>query len=195
MMLEELTTPTKAKLPMSEFADHLRLGSGFTNDGSEDAVLEVCLRSAMAAIEARIGKALITRIFSWQITRWFKTDNQVLPISPVVAITSLTLVDRAGTGLVIPADKYWLDKDIQRSKLVSSGYSLPSIAEGGHATIVFEAGFGAWASVPADLKHAMLLQAASFYENRSDEDRVNGMPHGVVALLERYRAIRVGGAG
>ncbi len=69
MMLEELTAVATLDLPVREFADHLKLGSGFADDGSEDAVLEVCLRSAMAAIEVRIGKALMMRSFRWDLTR------------------------------------------------------------------------------------------------------------------------------
>ncbi len=192
MILEELTTPTVAKLPIREFAEHLKLGSGFSDDGSEDVILEVCLRSAMAAIEVRIGKALIKRSFSWQITRWFALDAQALPIAPVVEITSVTLVSDGGSDVIDPA-RYGLEKDSQRPKLTARG-ALPNIPEGGHAVIVFDAGFGPWANVPADLRHAMLMLAASFYENRTGEARVNGMPFGVAALIERYRAVRIGGA-
>ena len=59
MVLVELTTVPTGALPVTEFATHLHLGTGFADDGSQDAVLEAYLRAAMAAIEARIGKALI----------------------------------------------------------------------------------------------------------------------------------------
>ncbi|MEE9455222.1 MAG: head-tail connector protein [Paracoccaceae bacterium] len=192
MILEELTTPTVAKLPIREFGAHLKLGSGFSDDGSEDVVLEICLRSAMAAIEARIGKALIRRSFSWQITRWFEQDAQALPIAPVAEITSITLVSDAGSEVIDPA-RYGLEKDSQRPKLTARG-NLPNIPEGGYGAIVFDAGFGPWASIPADLRQAMLMLAASFYENRTGEARINGMPYGVAALIEGYRPVRIGGA-
>ena len=192
-MLEELTTPTTAKLPIREFADHLRLGSGFSDDGSEDAVLEVFIRSALAAIEARIGKALIKRSFSWVVTRWFEVDGQALPIAPVREITSVTLTAANGSTVVVDPASYRLETDIQRSKLAATGSMLTSIPKGGSAEVVFDAGFGAWALVPADLKQAVMLLAASYYENRASETRVNGLPFGVSALLEKYRPIRIGG--
>lgn len=193
-MLEEVSAVTIAKLPISEFANHLRLGSGFSDDGSEDAVLEVFLRSALAAIEVRIGKALIRRSFSWQVTRWFETGAQALPISPVVAITSVTVFDKDAVPSVVDPGKYGVEIDIQRSKLVSVGGALANIPSGGHAEVVFEAGFGVWLKVPADLRQAVLLLAAHYYENRTVEGRGNGLPVGVSALIEGYRPARIGGA-
>ena len=58
MLVEETTVPMSA-LPVAEFKDHLRLGSGFSDDGIQDALLDAHLRAAMAAIEAvgLIGEA------------------------------------------------------------------------------------------------------------------------------------------
>ena len=190
-MLEELTAVAAADLPIRGFADHLKLGTGFTDDGAQDAVLEVCLRSAMAAIEVRIGKALMTRSFSWELTRWGVDGEQVLPIAPVVVVSAVTLVDRDGLETVVDAAGYVLERDSQRPKIVGV---LPSIQDGGRVVLTFDAGFGDWAAVPADLRQTVLLQAASFYENRAGEGRVNGMPFGVSALIEAYRPIRFGGA-
>ncbi len=189
-MLEELTAVAAADLPVREFAEHLKLGSGFADDGSEDAVLEVCLRSAMAAIEVRIGKALMTRRFSWELTRWGADGEQTLPIAPVVAVTSVTFVDRLSVETILDAASYVLERDSQRPKIVGI---LPSIPESGRVILTFDAGFGDWTGVPADLRHAVLLQAAAFYENRAGEGRANGMPFGVGALIEAYRPIRIGG--
>ena len=190
-MLEELTAVSAADLPVRAFADHLKLGSGFTDDGSEDAVLEVCLRSAMAAIEVRIGKALMTRSFRWELTGWGRQGEQTLPIAPVVAVGAVTLVDHIGNETVVDAAEYVLERDSQRPKIVGN---VPSIEDGGRVVLTFDAGFGDWDGVPADLRQAVLLQAASFYENRAGEGRVNGMPFGVSALIEAYRPIRIGGA-
>ena len=193
MILEELTTPTVAKLPIREFAEHLKLGSGFADDGAEDAVLELYLRSAMAAIEARIGKVLLTRRFAWRLTRWNGGRGQGLPVAPVSAINDVTLYDALGVGTVADAGAYRLEVDALRPRLEATGALLPVIPRDGSVVIGFEAGFGTWAKVPADLRQAMLLLAASYYENRSGEGRVNGMPFGVMALLESHRAIRIGG--
>ncbi len=93
MLVEQTTVPTEA-LPVAQFKDHLRLGTGFADDGVQDNVLESYLRAAMAAIEARTGKILITRSFTWTLTAWRDLSTQALPVGPVSAITQLTITDR-----------------------------------------------------------------------------------------------------
>ncbi len=193
MMLVEQTTPLASALPIREFADHLRLGSGFSDDGSEDTVLELYLRSALAGIEARIGKALIQRTFSWQISRWFAQDEQALPISPVQVINSVTVIDADDNSTAIDPSEYGLVTDVQRSKLRANGGNLPSIPRGGIADIDFDAGFGPWAAIPAALKQAVFLLAAHYYENRSGEAGAVDLPSGVAVLIESFRPIRIGG--
>src|SRR6056297_1223845 len=63
MLIEETTVPQSA-LPLGLFKEHLRLGSGFSDDGLQDGLLEGFLRSAMAAIEGRTSKVLIERDFA-----------------------------------------------------------------------------------------------------------------------------------
>lgn len=197
MMLVELTTLPGTAIPVAEFKDHLRLGTGFADDGVQDNVLDAYLRAAMAAIEARTGKMLITRGFSWTLTAWRDLAAQALPTAPVSAITSLTITDRLGAEEIIAPDRYVLEQDMHRPRLVSTGICLPAIPVAGSAVIAFEAGFGpGWADVPADLKQAVLLLAAHFYEHRNDTGASNGeMPFGVSALIGRYRIVRLFGGG
>lgn len=112
MLVEETTVPTSA-LPVAEFKDHLRLGSGFSDDGVQDAVLENYLRAAMAAIEARTGKILIEREFSWTLTAWRDDRRQPLPVAPVNAISSVTLLDMQGQETAMDPDRWYLEPDMQ----------------------------------------------------------------------------------
>ncbi len=190
MNLIELTTPDAASLPVRELADHLRMGTGFADDGSQDDVLEAYLRAAISAIEGRTGKVLLEKSYSWDLTRWFEDGRQGLPVAPATAITSVTLMTAAGETVVDTA-AYWLQPDVYRSEIM--GTPLPSIPAGGSARIVFVAGFGpAWTDVPSDLRQAVLMLAASYYENRGDVT-MGGltMPFGVMALIEKYRTVRL----
>jgi uncharacterized phiE125 gp8 family phage protein len=48
--------------------------------------------------------------------------------------------------------------------------------------------------VPADLRQAVFLLAAHYYENRAEPSVGSAsMPFGVLVLIESYRSIRVGG--
>ncbi len=197
MMLVELTTVPGLGLPVAEFRDHLRLGTGFADDGLQDDMLETYLRAAMAAIEARTGKMLITRDFSWTLTAWRDLAAQALPTAPVSAITSLTITDRLGGSELVAADRYVLEQDMHRPRLVATTLLLPAIPVAGTAIIVFDAGFGAaWSDVPADLRQAVFLLAGHYYEHRSDGAASGGeIPHGVTSLIQRYRIVRLFGGG
>ena len=197
MMLVEQTTVPGAALPVAEFKDHLRLGTGFADDGMQDEVLEAYLRAAVAAVEARTGKALITRSFAWTLTAWRDLARQVLPVAPVSAITGLAIVDRLGGEEVIAPARYGLERDTHRPALVAAGLNLPVIPVGGSAVIAFDAGFGAgWSAVPSDLAQAVLMLAAHFYENRGSGSGADGaVPGAVQTLLGRWRNVRLFGGG
>jgi uncharacterized phiE125 gp8 family phage protein len=194
MVLVELTSIDLSDLPLDAFKAHLRLGTGFGEDDIQDEVLESYVRAAMAAIEARIGKMLLTRTAVWELTGWMGDIRQPLPVAPVSRIASVTLVDRMGTETMVAADSYALERDAQRPKLAAVS-SLPSIPSGGAVKITFEAGFGpAWLDIPPDLREAVFLLAAHYYENRRDQSGASGlMPFGVMALLDTHRNIRVFG--
>lgn len=196
MLIEQTSVPTIA-LPIDQFKDHLRLGTGFADDAVQDAVLENYLRSAMAAIEARTGKIMLSRQFMWSLTAWRNLSQQAFPIAPISAITSVKALDRLDVATVVDPAKYKLEKDDHRPQILSIGGCLPSINIGGSVEIVFDAGYGtAWGDLPADLSHAAMLLAAHYYENRHINAMQDaGMPFGVTTLIERYRTVRIlGGA-
>jgi uncharacterized phiE125 gp8 family phage protein len=192
MVLVELTSLDLSDLPMEAFRAHLRLGTGFADDAIQDEVLEGYIRAALAAIEARLGKVLLAREYRLELTAWADRARQALPIAPISAVTGVTVLDRAGAGAVADPELYTLERDAHRPVLAASGAGLPAIASGGSAEITFEAGFGpSWGDVPPDLRQAVFLLAAHYYENRRDTSGSSGlMPFGVMMLLEPHRNIR-----
>lgn len=197
MMLIDETAVPLAALPMAEFKAHLRLGTGFSDGDIQEPVLEGFLRAALAAIEARTGKVLIVRSFSWTLTEWRDAAGQALPVAPVTAVTGITLRDPSGGDEVIDPVFYRLEQDAHRPVIRASGTLLPAIPTGGTAEITFDAGYGAaWGDLPADLAQAVLLLAAHYYEYRTETALGDGcMPFGVTSLIERYRTVRLLGGG
>lgn len=196
MMLSEVAPVAQAALPIAAFREHLRLGSGFADDGVQDALAESYLRAAIAAIEARTGKALIEREFALELERWRWPDTQALPVAPVVSVSSVTIVNRDGSASAVDPSLYRLVRDVQRPRIVAVGSLLPGVPEGGHVEVVFAAGFGpAWADVPPDLAQAVFLLAAEYHEYRHDAGASRALPAGVLALIERWRTVRVLGGG
>ncbi|MCR8546586.1 head-tail connector protein [Salipiger sp. P9] len=194
MMLIEETQVPDAALPVEALKRHLRLGSGFAEDDVQDAVLGSFLRAALAAIEARTGKALIARGFVWTLHGWRDAEAAVFPVAPVSAVSQLSVVDRFGAAEVIDPASYRLEADGQAPRLRPQGTALPAIPEGGAAEIRFTAGYGAaFDDLPADLAQAVLLLAAHYYEYRDETALGQGcMPFGVTSLIARYRPVRMG---
>lgn len=189
MLIEQTAVPTAA-LPVQDLRDHLRLGTGFGTEGLQDGLLESHLRAALAAVEARIGKALLARQFRLELGCWRDAGAQALPVAPVSAVVELRLRDAAGTVTVVAPARYRLQADRHRPRLLAVGLLLPEVPQDGRAEVVFEAGFGAdWADVPPDLAQAVLLLAAQFYERRHEGG--GALPGAVLALLERWRNVRL----
>ncbi|MFZ3582333.1 head-tail connector protein [Loktanella sp. DJP18] len=193
MMLVELSSVPPAALPVAGFKDHLRLGSGFADDGLQDETLAAFLRAALASIEARTGKILLEREFRWSVTKWREVDRQPLPLAPVSAIGAVVQIDRNGTAIPVATERYTLEPDQQRPALIAVGATLPAVPRGGRVDVELLAGYGPdWSDLPADLAQAVMLLAAHFYEYRSATAlHGSSMPFSVSALIERYRTVRL----
>lgn len=192
MLTEDNDIPL-GQLPVEPFRNHLRLGTGFASDVVQDEVIESFLRAALAAVEARTGKALIARDFTWRITSWRNAGRQVLPVAPVSAVTGLTRIGADETEEPVAPALYRLVQDLHAPRIEPVGAMLPTIPSGGAMALRFTAGFGTWSEVPADLRQAVLLLATHYYEFRGATGLGEGcMPFGVASLLARYRTLRLG---
>lgn len=189
MMMTEQSRLVDTDLPLQGFKDLLRLSSGFADDGAQDPALLGMLRAAVAAIEGRTGKVLVRRSFLWTVAMWRDLSVVAIPLAPAQQIDSVTLVDAAGVQSVVPPDRYRLEVDLHRPLLRAAGVLLPLIPEGGRAEVRLQAGFGAsWSDIPSDLQHAVLMLATQYHDQREGA----AMPPAVVALTERWRAVRLG---
>ncbi|WP_424927672.1 head-tail connector protein [Amaricoccus tamworthensis] len=198
MVLSEVGSPTVTEVPIRGLADHLRLASGFSDDGSQDALLENYLRAAMSAIEARLGLALLTKEYVCTLTGWRDDHSQRLPIGPIQSVSKVKLIGTDGAETLLDPNSWSVMRDARRPRLVGKfGRRLPAIPRDGHVEIQFVAGFSDnWESVPADLRQAVYLLAAHYYENSAGSpDAVAAMPFGVLMLTDPYRSMSLGGCG
>ncbi len=194
MMLIEETPIPDAALPVEAFKAHLRLGSGFGPGDVQDAVLLSFMRAAIAAVEGRTNKVLLERGFAQTVTQWRSTLGHVLPLAPVVALTQIERVDHLGMRTDIDLAGFWLERDSHTPRVRPAGTALPQVPAGGSIVAHFNAGFAAdWDGIPSDLRQAVLMLAAHYYEYRHDTGLSDGCtPFGVSSLIERYKAVRIG---
>jgi uncharacterized phiE125 gp8 family phage protein len=197
MLLKEAAPGAPTPVPLSEFRAHLRLGHGFTDDGAEDAGLEMYLRHAAAVVEARTGQALIARAHILQLAGWNPRGHVVLPIGPVAAIASIRFVRMtAGAGATIDlAPGEWeLEPGRTRQRVTGpGGAALRPVPHGALAEIEFAAGHGLdWSEVPGDLHQAVLMLAGHYYENRHGElGEAAALPPAIGAILAPHHLVRL----
>jgi uncharacterized phiE125 gp8 family phage protein len=116
---------------------------------------------------------------------------------PAATITSIVYTNSAGTAATWSATEYQLDATGFVGRLSPAyGYSWPSetLRELAGITITYTAGYGATAaSVPEEIRHAIMMLVGELYENREDSDKMESfeMPWSVKALLGFDRVIGV----
>ncbi|WP_333829497.1 head-tail connector protein [Pararhodobacter sp.] len=194
MDVTETSGVPESALPIAGFRAHLRLGTGFADEVSSDGALAGYLRAAIAVIEGRTGKVLLSRSFRMVLAQWRWPDTQALPVAPVSAVEALAIRKGTGDVSVVAPGRWRLVVDRHRPRIAATGAVLPTIPQGGQAEVDFTAGFGAsWDAVPDDLAQAVFLLAAHYYEGRTGAGAE--LPVSVAALISRWSALRVTAGG
>jgi len=178
--LKILTPPVGTVLPVSEFAEHVRVGSADVTE--ETPELERALKAAANMLERRLSLALVSQQWVWTPKSWTTTT---IPLRPVQSIDEIAIVNMQGVETVWNSDYWRLDDN----GILPFGM-LPTIPYKGHAKVTFTAGYDA---VPEALLQATLLLGAYLYEYRNSS-ALTQMPYQVESLIAPFKSIRVGGA-
>lgn len=137
-----------------------------------------------------LGRVLVSQ--SWEMVTAGFPD--VIPLSPVTSITSITyLDDDAVTQTVAPENYRLIANDDQAVIELVDGASWPTPAKRGDAvTIEFVAGYGDVNDVPPEICTAVKMLTGLWYENRlaATDQAFSELPFGVRALLQPYRVGR-----
>jgi uncharacterized phiE125 gp8 family phage protein len=200
---------------LAELKSHCRIDSE-----AEDAYLTHLIDAAQTFIENDTSRRFITQTAQVSLDAWPAAtgampwwDGQAqgaigtftqstslrLPIAPVQSVTSVTLLDEDGAGTAFTG--FYLDKaDGYGEIILKKGVAWPTpFRDKGGIIIDFVVGYGVdGTTAPSDLKHAVLLLAAHWYETREGvtPSMAKGMepkavPFGVQAILNKYRRLRL----
>ena len=185
-MLEQITPPAALAVPTQTLAEHLHLNTA-APELDETETLERLIEAATATIERQSQSALIMQTWRWSTGSWCSP----LPLTPVAAIENVEVVDQHGEAKTW--DGWFLVHGPTPRVGTRKGQSRPSIPADGYAQITFTAGYGTgWTDVPPDLRQAVTLLAAHYYENREGQgDQSAVLPSGVTSLIAPYRPIRL----
>ncbi|MDJ0992613.1 MAG: hypothetical protein QNI90_03505 [Dinoroseobacter sp.] len=190
-IVEETSVPAEA-LPLQQFREHLRLGSGFSNSTLQDTLLESTLRAAIGAIEYRTGKALFRRAFVLRLEDWAGPTFQPILRGPLVQVSSVRLVSFGGEFTEVAGSTYKVVPDEYRAG-IKARTTLPQIPHHGYAEVRFEAGYSLdWDAVPESLAQAVMVLGSHFYDTRTGVPDT-GLPMLVRVLIEAFRDLRLFG--
>lgn len=193
MALVLTSGPAIEPVTIAEAKAHLRI-----DDASEDVLLSSLLLTSRLHVEAALGLALINQTWMLVLDRWPADGSIEIPIAPLQAVTAVRVrnANANGTASVIPATSYLVDIVSKPPRLVwnSGAPALPGRLANG-IEIDLAVGFGDSAqSVPAPLKHAILMLTAHWYEHR-DPVEIGSVaariPEAVSDLIQPFRKIRL----
>jgi uncharacterized phiE125 gp8 family phage protein len=191
MSLVMTTPPALEPVTVAEAKAHLRV------DGdAEDILIGSLVLTSRLHIEAALGLALITQSWTLALDRWPRGNHIDLPMTPLQSVDDVRVVNGAGIAMIIPAESYLVDLASRPGRLVWNNTipPIPGLPAKG-IEIDFTAGFGATAdSVPAPLKHAILMLTAHWYEHRDPDDigtSAAQVPAAVSDLIQPFRTIRL----
>lgn len=184
------TPPSSLPVTVAEAKAWLRV-----DHSEEDSLVETILRAAIARVDGPHGIGWGMMQQTWTVSLDTFPDAILLPGAPIKSVSSVTYVDSAGTTQTMDEDSYrvYIGGD-QPTITPAYGLSWPPTRDvSGAVAIAYVVGESSAASVPADLKTAIMLLVGNFYQNReaSTNGTANELPFGVEFLLREYRRMAV----
>lgn len=156
-MLAPVRTVAPANMPVSlaEAKAHLRV-----DHDDQDDLITAQIKAATAYLDGYagiLGRALTTQ--TWRQDSAGFADRLSLPISPVIAIVTVSYFDTGNVQQTLDASVYDLFAEVRDAYVtLRPGQSWPATFRRADAvSVTFSAGYGAAADVPEPIRQAILL--------------------------------------
>lgn len=136
----------------------------FNDDNTEEEMLIIgMIASVRTHFEKRTGLSFTEKTYETQ----FRPDDRpfILPVSPVISIDKVELVDYQGTKTELT-----LNNGYYKAGLYEIEIRLLSMSRSNRLLVTYKAGYGHADTepLPEDLKDAMRKQIKQWYDNRDD---------------------------
>ncbi len=191
MALVMTSGPASEPATVAEAKTHMRI------DGSaEDILISSLIVTSRLHVEAALGLALINQSWTLILDRWPVGSEVEIPLAPLLSVNAVKVKNSAGVASTVTPTNYLVDLASKPPRLVWNNAARPDpgVPAGG-IEIEFTAGFGASAAtVPAPLKHAVLMLTSHWHEHRDANEIGSGaarIPDAVSDLIQPFRKIRL----
>jgi uncharacterized phiE125 gp8 family phage protein len=187
-----ITPPTDRAVTISEVRERLRLGTG---GAAEDADLTLMIDDAQIWFEQTTGLSLMPQ----EVELWlsgFPVYDTVMPLmySPIRSIDSIKYWNTASPSVETDLDSS-VYQALEHTETLMRLKSYPATTRDriDAVKIRMSVGFADAASVPADIKNAILLHVGTRYRYREDLDgrqqRVQVIDGGSAAIAQRRKRV------
>lgn len=194
--LTRATAPAVEPVTLTEAKAHLRVDSE-----ADDAYIATLITAAREWVEQYLDRTLVTTQWTMRLDRFppNSLDPIELPRPPMVTSGAETAVSvsytlETGSTATVSTATYRVHRHETPGKIATVyGGTWPAGREDDNAVIVtWWAGYGAsGTSVPAAIRHAMLMLVGHWYESRQAAVATGAVPQdvpfGVVSLLDSQR--------
>jgi hypothetical protein len=178
MPLQLITPAAEEPVSLAEAKRHLRVESA-----DDDALIGSLISAARQAAETLTGRQFVTARWKLVLDSFpgpslmgvpaglpFSLPGHaiLLPKCPVQSVFAIRYLDMAGTTQTMPRADYTADTACEPARVTPVfGSAWPvSLPQIGAVTLVFAAGYGDAASVPAGIKSWIKLRVGSLYAHR-----------------------------
>jgi len=185
-----LSGPALEPVTLDEARNFLRV-----DDIAEDGFITTLITAARLHIEGTTGRVLISQTWRVIADDWPLDRTIVLPVAPLISISSITVYDNDGVPNTLPLAQFQPETSTAPARIFLppqiSGAS--DLRKHNGIEIDYVAGFGPLASdVPQDLRHAILSLVGYWFEHR-DAVVIAGsgsvVPQGFDRLMAPYKSV------
>jgi uncharacterized phiE125 gp8 family phage protein len=186
MSITIVTPPASEPISLAEAKLFLRV-----DHSAEDSLIATLIGAAREAVEAGIGRALITRRVRESLDIWRREAVQgaVLGLGPVTNVVAVRLLTDSGSQSVLDPERYRLEGHRDRPRLVFPPGVPATLRSAGGIEIEYDCGYADEASdLPVALRLATMQIVAALYELRQGEGAI---PETARALMRPFAPARL----
>ena len=194
--------PVEEPVTLAEAQLHMR-----AEETEDDGYITSLISAARRRAEDTMQRAIITQTLTMTLDGFpigfdggsYETPAINLPRSPVQSVSAIRYIDDAGAQQTLATSRYRVDvtRLVARITPAYADYWPTTRPITSAVEVDFIAGYGLRASVPPEIRQAIMIMAGTWYESREDVAYgtfVSSVPRSAAFLLSGHRVARVAGS-